>query len=163
MRAFSQREEPLQGKQEGKKCDNRQGNGKGFQAEETLMRERVKGIEPSCPAWEAGVLPLNYTRGRIGDCRFSIADLQAAKSLPGNDVVGAGVFVVAVFAQFRVLPERPRDHTLPDGLGAGAVVRSVRIWRDLIVVISIDPDDIGGAPGIMKLAVVANLSFWRSG
>jgi hypothetical protein len=25
--------------------------------------ERVKGIEPSCPAWEAGVLPLNYTRG----------------------------------------------------------------------------------------------------
>ena len=26
--------------------------------------ERVKGIEPSCPAWEAGVLPLNYTRAR---------------------------------------------------------------------------------------------------
>ena len=26
--------------------------------------ERVKGIEPSCPAWEAGVLPLNYTRER---------------------------------------------------------------------------------------------------
>ena len=24
--------------------------------------KRVKGIEPSCPAWEAGVLPLNYTR-----------------------------------------------------------------------------------------------------
>ena len=22
----------------------------------------MKGIEPSCPAWEAGVLPLNYTR-----------------------------------------------------------------------------------------------------
>ena len=27
--------------------------------------ERVKGIEPSCPAWEAGVLPLNYTRGEV--------------------------------------------------------------------------------------------------
>lgn len=26
------------------------------------MMERVKGIEPSFPAWEAGVLPLNYTR-----------------------------------------------------------------------------------------------------
>ena len=26
--------------------------------------ERVKGIEPSCAAWEAAVLPLNYTRGR---------------------------------------------------------------------------------------------------
>ncbi len=24
--------------------------------------KRVKGIEPSCPAWEADVLPLNYTR-----------------------------------------------------------------------------------------------------
>ena len=24
--------------------------------------ERVKGIEPTRPAWEAGVLPLNYTR-----------------------------------------------------------------------------------------------------
>ena len=23
--------------------------------------EQVKGIEPSWPAWEAGVLPLNYT------------------------------------------------------------------------------------------------------
>ena len=26
--------------------------------------ERVKGIEPSCRAWEARVLPLNYTRFR---------------------------------------------------------------------------------------------------
>ena len=24
--------------------------------------ERVRGIEPPYPAWEAGVLPLNYTR-----------------------------------------------------------------------------------------------------
>jgi hypothetical protein len=28
----------------------------------SIKRKRVKGIEPSCPAWEAGVLPLNYTR-----------------------------------------------------------------------------------------------------
>ena len=28
----------------------------------TFNDKRVKGIEPSCPAWEAGVLPLNYTR-----------------------------------------------------------------------------------------------------
>ena len=27
-----------------------------------LSVERVKGVEPSYPAWEAGVLPLNYTR-----------------------------------------------------------------------------------------------------
>ena len=30
-----------------------------------LRKERVKGIEPSCPAWEAGALPLSYTRTRI--------------------------------------------------------------------------------------------------
>jgi hypothetical protein len=28
--------------------------------------ERVKGIEPSYAAWEAAVLPLNYTRVRQG-------------------------------------------------------------------------------------------------
>jgi hypothetical protein len=28
----------------------------------TYENERVKGIEPSCAAWEAAVLPLNYTR-----------------------------------------------------------------------------------------------------
>ncbi len=27
-----------------------------------LFLERVKGIEPSYPAWEADVLPMNYTR-----------------------------------------------------------------------------------------------------
>ena len=41
--------------------------------------ERVKGIEPSCAAWEAAVLPLNYTREEIFDCRFSIADCNRNK------------------------------------------------------------------------------------
>ncbi len=27
-----------------------------------MILERVKGIEPSYAAWEAAVLPLNYTR-----------------------------------------------------------------------------------------------------
>ena len=27
-----------------------------------LSQKRVMGIEPTCPAWKAGVLPLNYTR-----------------------------------------------------------------------------------------------------
>jgi hypothetical protein len=40
--------------------------------------QRVKGIEPSCAAWEAAVLPLNYTRNGIFDFRFPIYDLQAA-------------------------------------------------------------------------------------
>ncbi len=29
------------------------------------LLERVKGIEPSCGAWKAPVLPLNYTRCQI--------------------------------------------------------------------------------------------------
>ena len=33
--------------------------GNGLRGEK---RERVKGIEPSYAAWEAAVLPLNYTR-----------------------------------------------------------------------------------------------------
>ena len=33
------------------------------------MMERVKGIEPSYEAWEAAVLPLNYTRiGPLNAC-----------------------------------------------------------------------------------------------
>ncbi len=31
-------------------------------ASPSAKRKRVMGIEPTCPAWKAGVLPLNYTR-----------------------------------------------------------------------------------------------------
>lgn len=61
------------------------------------MGKRVKGIEPSCPAWEAGVLPLNYTRNAIADFGLWIAETGFARTglLPGNDVipVSAGVLV----------------------------------------------------------------------
>jgi hypothetical protein len=30
-----------------------------------MRGERVKGIEPSCVAWKATVLPLNYTRAEF--------------------------------------------------------------------------------------------------
>ena len=33
-----------------------------YQERRRFSLERVKGIEPSYPAWKAGVLPLNYTR-----------------------------------------------------------------------------------------------------
>ena len=29
--------------------------------------ERVMGIEPTCSAWKADILPLNYTRGFLSD------------------------------------------------------------------------------------------------
>ena len=37
------------------------------------MVKRVMGIEPTCPAWKAGVLPLNYTRMSIGVTGFEPA------------------------------------------------------------------------------------------
>src|SRR5436305_5473772 len=42
-------------------------------------KQRVRGIEPPCAAWEAAVLPLNYTRRMISDFRFSIADCNRNK------------------------------------------------------------------------------------
>ena len=39
----------------------------------------MKGIEPPCAAWEAAVLPLNYTREEIFDFRFAIADCNRNK------------------------------------------------------------------------------------
>ena len=51
----------------------------GCPARGLSLRKRVKGIEPSCPAWEAGVLPLNYTRRAMFDVRCLMFDLQAAK------------------------------------------------------------------------------------
>src|SRR5215208_2665277 len=43
------------------------------------MKKRVRGIEPPCAAWEAAVLPLNYTREKIFDFRFAIADCNRNK------------------------------------------------------------------------------------
>jgi hypothetical protein len=43
--------------------------------------ERVKGIEPSYAAWEAAVLPLNYTRDGT-EHRPAIRILQRWRGLP---------------------------------------------------------------------------------
>ena len=39
----------------------------------------MRGIEPPYAAWEAAVLPLNYTREEIFDFRFPIADCNRNK------------------------------------------------------------------------------------
>tara|TARA_A100001391_G_scaffold183990_1_gene151573 strand:- start:167 stop:343 length:177 start_codon:yes stop_codon:yes gene_type:complete len=45
-----------------------QGNASGLN-EPVVRLERVKGIEPSYSAWEADVLPLNYTRNAAKDAQ----------------------------------------------------------------------------------------------
>ena len=48
-----------------------------------LYLERVKGIEPSFSAWEADVLPLNYTRNRV----LSDSLTRRSDSTNGHSVV----------------------------------------------------------------------------
>lgn len=43
--------------------------------------ERAKGIEPSYAAWEAAVLPLNYTRARCVVYRQAAARVTAETTL----------------------------------------------------------------------------------
>src|SRR5213075_2072341 len=46
------------------------------------MLERVKGIEPSYEAWEAAVLPLNYTRSAAslaGRCRSATGPCRSIR------------------------------------------------------------------------------------
>ena len=58
----------------------------------------MRGIEPPCAAWEAAVLPLNYTRNVISDFRFSIADCNRNK-LPAQ-------FGCLRRKRYRALPQR---------------------------------------------------------
>ena len=48
--------------------------------EKSLSFKRVKGIEPSYSAWEADVLPLNYTR-RVFTLYTINADLSTMKNI----------------------------------------------------------------------------------
>src|ERR1044071_242190 len=122
----------------------------------TIAGKRVKGIEPSCPAWEAGVLPLNYTREEF---RLSMADLGFASgnSLPRNHVVRTGE--LAVLPERQVFSKGPRYDALPNRIGASAAISSKGIG-DLIIIVSIHSDRISGTPGIVELTVASNFSFW---
>jgi hypothetical protein len=53
------------------------------------FQERVKGIEPSPKAWEAFVLPLNYTRAATGEAIIAIGMGQGTdfySALSGSSV-----------------------------------------------------------------------------
>src|SRR4029077_870069 len=62
----------------------------------TFNDKRVKGIEPSCPAWEAGVLPLNYTR--IGKEEMVMAERRKVKRpsrAKGSKITSGAIVPVA--------------------------------------------------------------------
>src|SRR5262245_22095413 len=86
--------------------------------------KRVRGIEPPCAAWEAAVLPLNYTREEIFDFRFAIADCNRKPSLPRNHVVSCRADILVTRAAESVWPKRPCDYSdlqIWRGTGIGAV------------------------------------------
>ena len=70
----------------------------------------MRGIEPPCAAWEAAILPLNYTRRRISDLRFQICDCKAdgtsgigcipLKSPRSTRAAWVGILVCAFAFQF---------------------------------------------------------------
>jgi hypothetical protein len=107
---------------------------RGWIKDSPFNAKRVKGIEPSCPAWEAGVLPLNYTRvRRISDFRFRIADWQQAQSLPGKNIVVTvtwlarySIFspVVVVSITYSILPNGITD----DAYRQWRISRARLIW-----------------------------------
>src|SRR6266478_10105987 len=84
-----------------------------FRCAPKRRKERVRGIEPPCAAWEAAVLPFNYTRGRIFDFRLPSCDLQVANNhcqeITSSSFVPAGV---AIFAPLPPKPSLPRDQAM---------------------------------------------------
>src|SRR2546429_281967 len=57
-----------------------------------LRTERVKGIEPSLSAWEADVLPLNYTRERHHSTRHPGPAASPLRSRQTSYVTPAGPY-----------------------------------------------------------------------
>jgi hypothetical protein len=69
--------------------------------------ERVMGIEPTPSAWEAEVLPLNYTRFSVGYAirRSSLASSHDSSILSESSTIGEAIVV------FANLPFDPIDST----------------------------------------------------
>ena len=73
-----------------------------------IMQERVMGIEPTYPAWKAGVLPLNYTR-KVGVTGFEPATSwsqtrRSSQAEPHPDIH----FYFTSLSLFYLFPSRTR-------------------------------------------------------
>ncbi len=96
--------------------------------------ERVKGIEPSYAAWEAAVLPLNYTRMKTG---FNLID-------PGRF---ASVDFLKIATPDSLLPALAGEHDLVAfGIGAhGEVGRFAIFGLRVVAQLAASSDDLGGS------------------
>ena len=74
----------------------------------------MRGIEPPCAAWEAAVLPLNYTREEIFDFRFALADCNRNK------------FALQIAVACAVLSASSRDREVSVRWGQRTLQREMR-------------------------------------
>ncbi len=70
-------------------------------------RKRVMGIEPTYPAWKAGVLPLNYTR-EVGVTGFEPATSwsQTRRSSQAEPHPGSKIYIFDTYLQNHILNYR---------------------------------------------------------
>ena len=116
--------------------------------------ERVTGIEPALSAWEADVLPLNYTRGRPSLYLFAG---PGAHDLPRSALGIAKSSVGAGYAVASRAPAPFRDHLLADvqgafltGLHAGCYVAAGVCAMGLVIAFALP-----GAPPSVALVPAA--------
>ena len=64
----------------------------------TALGKRVMGIEPTYPAWKAGVLPLNYTRISIGVTGFEPATSWSQTRRSSQAEPHPDIFLFFIFA-----------------------------------------------------------------
>ena len=71
------------------------------------LTERVMGIEPTYPAWKAGVLPLNYTRISVGVTGFEPATSwsQTRRSSQAEPHPVVYLFVISVTTKVIILQD----------------------------------------------------------
>ena len=74
-------------------------------------KERVMGIEPTDPAWKAGVLPLNYTRTKIGVTGFepatSWSQTRRSSQAEPHPVITYNVLALFIYQEMQCV--RARD------------------------------------------------------
>ena len=84
------------------------------------ISERVMGIEPTYPAWKAGVLPLNYTRTACCLC-ISVASTKTS-------IYDETVFVNTKFKFFSVFLTTHTNYHLADNF-----VRRIKLSVSLLI------------------------------
>ena len=119
--------------------------------------ERVKGIEPSCSAWEADVLPLNYTRASsiLYLTLFFFTSMFICAEV--HMIISGEIYLITLKNNASV---RLPDVFLKRYKSADSAALKVALY--LFECGSAEVTDIESALGISSASVERSLEFWRS-